>query len=315
MQLYFPKKIIQAPLAGYSCAPFRKLAHQWGKPDFCYTEMLSAQHIYSGAQQRKRYMYKDPEEGMLCVQLAADKPEALEFAAKTVVEWGADLIDLNCGCPQPKIRKKYYGSKLLSDSKRIEKLILVLKQSVNIPVLIKIRVDANTQDNFNADVAQAIQDAGVDAVAVHGRHWTHDYDVPVSYQDIAQIKNSVSIPVIGNGDVCDTQSAKKMFEQTHCDAIMIARASVGQPWIFEKIHQELLGNNYSEPDLETIGEIFLEHVQGLIELEGEKIALLQSRKLGKYYARNRFEQDKFLQEMAHVSIYNELENLIKIYFR
>lgn len=313
--LNFSRKIIQAPLAGYSCAPFRKLAHQWGNPDFCYTEMLSAQHIYSGAQQRKRYMYKDPGEGVLCVQLAADEPEALGFAAKTVVDWGADLIDLNCGCPQPKIRKKYYGSKLLSDSKRIEKLILALKQSVNIPVLIKIRVDANTQDGFNADVAQAIQDAGADAVAVHGRHWTHDYDVPVSYQDIAEIKKTVTIPVIGNGDVCDTESAKKMFEQTHCDAIMIARASVGQPWLFEKIYQELLGNSYSEPDLNTIGNIFLEHVQGLIELEGEKIALLQSRKLGKYYARNRFEQDKFLKSMAKVSLFAELESLVKFYFK
>lgn len=312
--LKFPRKIIQAPLAGYSCAPFRKLAYQWGRPDFCYTEMLSAQHIYSGAQQRKRYMYKDPQEGLLCVQLAGDEPEALSFAAKAVVGWGADLIDLNCGCPQPKIRKKFYGSKLLSDSKRIEKLIMALKSSVEIPVLIKIRVDANTQDRFNIDVAKAIQDAGADAVAVHGRHWTHDYDVPVNYQEIALIKHHVTIPVIGNGDISDVESARKMLNETNCDAIMIARASVGQPWIFEKIYQELLGNTYSEPDLKTIGEIFLQHVKGLMALEGEKIALLQSRKLGKYYSRHRFDQNDFISTMAQVGVYAELESLVGKHF-
>ena len=310
----FSRKIVQAPLAGYSCAPFRKLAHQWGKPDFCYTEMLSAQHIYSGAQQRKRYMYKDPNEGKLCVQLAADYPEALAFAGKKVVDWGADLVDLNCGCPQPKIRKKYYGSKLLSDSKRIYQLILALKDAVDVPVLVKIRVDSYSQDNFNQDVAKSIQDAGADAVAVHGRHWTHDYDIPVSYHDIAAIKRAVSIPVIGNGDVTDVSSARALFDATGCDAIMIARASVGQPWLFEKIHQQLLGNHYEEPSIKMIGDIFLKHVQGLIALEGEKVALLQSRKLGKYYARNRFAQESFLQAMTQVSSYIELKTLVYRHF-
>ena len=107
----FTKKIVQAPLAGYSCAPFRKLAWQWGRPDFCCTEMLSAKHIYSGVPQKRRYSYKDPAEGPLCVQLGGNDSDALAFAAEKVSEWGADLIDLNCGCPMPKIRKKAHGSK------------------------------------------------------------------------------------------------------------------------------------------------------------------------------------------------------------
>jgi tRNA-dihydrouridine synthase B len=315
MKNIFNKRLIQGPLAGYSCAPFRTLAERWGKPDFCYSEMLSAQHIFSGAQQRKRYSYKSPQEGMLCVQLASDQPEELVYAAqKAVNEWGANLIDLNCGCPQPKIRKKYLGSRLLADSQRLYKLVHTLKQNVSVPVLVKIRVDNQSDDGYNKEVAEAIENAGADAITVHGRHWSEDYDVPVSYKDIAQIKDSVKIPVIGNGDIKDSDSAKVMFSETGCDAIMISRASVGQPWLFEQIYQELQGNTYLPPSLAIIGEIFLEHVQGLIELEGEKMALLQSRKLGKYYARNHFDTTYFLQKMNQVNNYEALKVLVNEYF-
>lgn len=315
MKNIFNKRLIQGPLAGYSCAPFRALAEKWGSPDFCYSEMLSAQHIFSGVTQRKRYSYKSSKEKLLCVQLASDRPEELVYAAKKAIhEWGANLIDLNCGCPQPKIRKKYLGSKLLADSERLYKLVHTLKQNVCVPVIVKIRVDNQSGESFNKEVAIAIESAGADAITVHGRHWTEDYDIPVSYKDIAQIKDIVKIPVIGNGDIKDTESARKMFAETGCDAIMISRASVGQPWLFEQIYQELQGNVYQPPNLVKIGEIFLEHVQGLIKLEGEKIAILQSRKLGKYYARNHFDTVCFLQQMNQVNDYVALQVLIKEYF-
>lgn len=311
----FKKRLIQGPLAGYSCAPFRALATYWGQPDFCYSEMLSAQHIYSGAQQRKRYAYKSPKEDLLCVQLASDKPDELVYAAKKAVnEWGANLIDLNCGCPQPKIRKKYLGSRLLEDSERINTLVKTLKQNISVPVIVKIRVDHQSDDGFNKEVAMAIALAGADAITVHGRHWTEDYDVPVSYKDIAQIKDLVKIPVIGNGDIHNTESARKMFSETGCDAVMISRASVGQPWLFEQIYQGLQGSSYTIPHLGKIGEIFLEHVRGLIELEGEKIAILQSRKLGKYYARHHFDTIDFLRKMNQVNNYQALHSLVREYF-
>ncbi len=313
--LLFKKKLIQAPLAGYSCAPFRVLAEYWGKPDFCCSEMLSAHHIFSGSKQRKRYQYKSPHEGKLCVQLAGDEPHILAYAAQQAVSWGADLIDLNCGCPQPKIRKKNFGSKLLADSEHLYALVSAIKAAVSVPVLVKIRVDAQSGDSYNKDVAEAIEAAGANAVTVHGRHWMQDYDVSVNYADIAMIKDTVKIPVIGNGDIIDTASAKKMFSETNCDAVMIARASVGQPWLFEKIHQELQGNVYIPPSLAEIGDIFLNHVQGLIELEGEKIALLQIRKIGKYYARDYFDRILFLQEMGQVSTYHDLTRIVKNSFK
>ncbi len=313
--LTFKRKLIQAPLAGYSCAPFRVLAEQWGKPDFCCTEMLSAHHIFSGARQKQRYRFKSPDEGKLCVQLAGDEAHILAYAAQQAVSWGADYIDLNCGCPQPKIRKKNFGSRLLSNSEHLYALVSALKTAVDVPVLVKIRVDAVSGDRYNHDVAQAIESAGADALTVHGRHWTHDYDIPVSYHDIAVIKESVKIPVIGNGDITDTASAQKMFSETGCDAVMIARASVGQPWLFEQIHQELQGNAFIPPTLTEIGEIFLSHVRGLIELENEKSALLQSRSLGKYYARNYFDRIAFLQAMSQVKTYLDLTLLVEQSFR
>lgn len=312
--LHFKKKLIQAPLAGYSCAAMRVLAEQWGSPDFCCSEMLSAQHIYYNAQQRKRYHYKSPLEKQLCVQLAGDMPDILAFAAQKAVSWGADMIDLNCGCPQPKIRKKRLGSHLLANSEHLYQLVLALKMAVNVPVLVKIRVDSHSGDSYHHDNAQAIASAGADAITVHGRHWTEAYDIPVNYNDIAQIKKAVTIPVIGNGDIRDTDSAQKMFSETGCDAVMIGRAGVGQPWLFEKIHQELQGNIYVPPSLASIGDIFLAHVFGLIELDGEKIALLQSRKLGKYYARNYLNHTHFPQEISTVSTYNNLTTIVKKYF-
>lgn len=312
--LKFSRKLIQAPLAAYSCAPFRRLAYLWGKPDFCCTEMLSAKHMYSRGIQRKRYSYKDPEEGLLCVQLSGNTPEVLAYAVEKMAGQGADLFDLNCGCPQPKIRKKNCGAQLLSDSKKLYSLIKAMKSVADVPVLVKIRVDSKSGDDFNQDVAKAIEDAGADAVTVHGRHWSEQYDVPVSYQDIAQVKQAISIPVIGNGDVVDTVSAKKMFDETGCDAVMIARASVGQPWLFEKIHQELQGNIFKCPSVKQVGEIFLKHVSGLIELEGEKIALLQARSLGKYYVRDYPVDSEFIATLNKASDFSELKAAIQHHF-
>lgn len=313
--LTFKKKLIQGPLAGYSCAPFRVLAEHWGKPDFCCSEMLSAQHIYQTKIQLKRYHYKSPEEGKLCVQLAGDEPIVVAFAANKAQTWGADLIDLNCGCPKPKIRKKYFGSRLLEDTEKLYHIVSAIKKNVRIPVLVKIRVDNQSDDHFNQDVAQAIESAGADAITVHGRHWTDDYSVPVSYKDIAEIKKSVNIPVIANGDIKDTESARNMFSETGCDALMISRAGVGQPWIFEKIYQELQGNVFTPPNLVEIGEIFLAHIRGLMALGNEKTALYESRKLGKYYARNRFNHTAYMDEISKVCTYDDLEKIVSTYFK
>jgi tRNA-dihydrouridine synthase B len=273
--------LIQAPLAGYSCAPMRKLAHQWGRPDYSCTEMLSARHIFSGNRQKKRFEYKDPDEGRLCYQIAGNSVDVLVKTCEVVQGWGADLIDLNCGCPQPKIRKKGTGSKLLDDPLHLYTLVAAMVAHSNVPVTVKIRVSPHT-----LDVARAIESAGAAALIVHGRTWQERYDTPVSMARIADVVRAVNIPVIANGDISDTPSARAMLEQTGCKGLMVARASLGQPWLFDKIRTELDGGVFKVPGREHIAAMLKQHARELVDLEGERMAMFQCRKLVKYYFRD-----------------------------
>lgn len=310
----FPINLIQAPLAGISCAPFRQLVWDFGSVAYCCTEMLSAHHLDSGVDRSPRYNTKYPSEGPLCFQLSGNQPDVLARASARAIALGADLLDLNCGCPQPKIRKKGCGSQLLTQEKTLTQLIQAMRQNVSIPVTVKIRIDGNQGEYCDIELVKALEQAGADAIIVHGRHWTHDYDIPCQVNRIAQIVDAVNIPVIANGDVHDVQSAKDMFEQTHCAGVMIARASVGQPWLFQQIAAELTGQPFEKPNLYKIGRLFLEHAKGLIDLDGEKNAMMQCRKFGKYYARELPEKQFFLDQLYQLQTLAELTGCIDQYF-
>lgn len=275
--------LIQAPLAGVSCAPFRELIWRFGGVGYCATEMISAKTLVT--RPPKRYIYKSEQEGPLCFQLSGNKPEELASAAEIASQYGANLLDLNCGCPVDKIRKKGCGSKLLSMSQTLAEIIKAIKAKVDLPLSVKIRVDGKSGDRYNTDVVKAINDAGADFIIVHGRHWTEHYETAVRLDEIASVVACSHIPVIGNGDVKDYASLKQMFE-TGCVGTMIGRASVGKPWLFAMLTAQDQGKNYPIPAKFEIGDLFLEHVKGLIELENETLAVLQARKLSKYYARS-----------------------------
>lgn len=286
----FDSNLIQAPLAGISCAPFRELVWQFGGVAYCCTEMLSAHHIVSGVDRSPRYLSRAENEKTLCWQLSGNKPDLIARASAIAIEKGADILDLNCGCPQPKIRKKNCGSQLLRDEKNLAALIRAMKQDPTIPVTIKIRIDAEHGESCDVSIAKMAEEAGVDAVIVHGRHWTHDYDVPANLDAIAKVVESVAIPVIANGDIHDRASLKNVFEKTQCAGFMIARASVGQPWLYRYLSNE----TFEIPSDGIQGKLFLQHVKGLVDLEGEKLAILQSRAFGKYYFRCLENKTKFL---------------------
>src|SRR5438046_2990689 len=167
----FPHNIIQGPLAGVSCAPFRLLTWLYSKPAFSCTEMISCKTILHQAKLSQRFLQRHPAEGPVCFQLAANNPKELAEATKRVTDLGADLIDLNCGCPVRKIRQKGSGSSLLSDSTKLFRLIRAMKENTHVPVSIKIRVDGGSGENFNQEIAQVVSEAGTDFLVVHGRHW------------------------------------------------------------------------------------------------------------------------------------------------
>lgn len=282
----FPTNIIQGPLAGISCAPFRRLTWQYGKPAYSCTEMISCKTlIHKPIYAQKRFIYKDPEEGPVCFQLSANDPHELAEATKRVTDYGADLIDLNCGCPVKKIRSKGAGSRLLTDPSTLYKLIHAMKQNTHVPVSIKIRVQSNKDEKFNEEIAQVITEAGTDFVIVHGRHWTEHYETPCNHDEIKFFVDTLKIPVIGNGDIACLASLNTMFS-TGCAGVMIARAGVGQPWLIQKLSTEMDNEKFILPANEEIRDIFIEHVRSLIELlDNEKFAILQARKFAKYYAR------------------------------
>ncbi len=311
----FPTNIIQGPLAGVSCAPFRLLTWRYGKPAFSCTEMISCKTlIHQPLTSHQRYIVKDPSEGPVCFQLSANNPQELAEAVKRVTDYGADLIDLNCGCPVKKIRSKGAGSSLLTDATKLFQLITAMKNNTHVPVSIKIRVQGCSDEKFNQDVAQAVTDAGADFLIVHGRHWTEHYETPCRHDEIRFFVEQMKIPVIGNGDIRCLASLKQMYA-TGCAGVMIARAGVGQPWLVDKLSTEFRGETFTMPKNGEIAGMFIQHIEQLaLLLENEKFALLQARKMAKYYARGLTQRMEFVEEINKTENMHEFKMICSHYF-
>ncbi len=311
----FPVNIIQGPLAGVSCAPFRFLTHRYSQPAFSCTEMISCKTlIHQPVSRQRRFVEIDPEEGPVCFQLASNNVNELAEAVQKVTDYGADIIDLNCGCPVRKIRRKGAGSGLLTDPLTLYKLISAMKQNTHLPVSVKIRVEGSSNDKFHAEVAQSISDAGADFLVVHGRHWSERYDIPCSYQDIQFFVEALKIPVIGNGDISCLESLNKMIN-TGCAGVMISRAGVGQPWLIGKLIAEINQQKYVIPETKEIGLIFIEHITRLIDLiNNEKFAILQARKLAKYYGRSLADKAEFCDAVNNCYDLKSFEAICVQYF-
>lgn len=304
--------LVQGPLAGISCAPFRSLIFTCA---FSYTEMISCKTLINASQKlQRRFITRDPSEKAVCFQLSSNDADELGLATKIATEYGADLIDLNCGCPVKKIRGKKSGSYLLSQASRLYQLICAMKNNTTLPVSVKIRVDANSDDRFNQDIANAVSDAGADFITVHGRHWTQGYDVNCFYDDISFFVNALKIPVIGNGDIACIDSLRHTLN-TGCAGAMIGRAGVGQPWLIAQLMAQLEEKPYIIPTHSEIGLLLLKHLNGLCELLGsEKFALLQGRTFIKYYARTLPNKVDLCEAFQKCDEMNAAEQVIKKYF-
>lgn len=278
-------RLIQGPLAGFSCAPFRKRFYQYSPPAYCVSEMISAHDVLYKHQTQSRYLYRSPEEHALCYQLAGHNPQIMAEAAARLEHMGADLIDLNCGCPKTKIRKKGAGSALLDDPTRLISIVKAVRANIRIPLTVKIRILGDERD---IALAQTIEQAGADALIIHGRGWRDDYDVPCNLQQIADIKKALLIPVIANGDIRCHDSLRQIITTTGCDAAMISRASTGNPWLFQKLLTKPSG--WSDVNLKERIDCFLTHLHDLAVLESEHQAVMQSKTLVRYYFKQRLDE-------------------------
>ncbi|MCH9689292.1 MAG: tRNA-dihydrouridine synthase [Gammaproteobacteria bacterium] len=272
-------QLIQAPLAGISCAPFRALFSLYEKPAYAVTEMISAHSILNHSNLNPRYLAHDNQEGPWCIQLSGQDPSLIYDATQIATSYAPDLIDLNCGCPKPKIRAKGCGSALINMPEKLEAVMLAMRKATHLPLTAKIRVAGNTEDNAYLEAATIIEACGVDAIIVHGRHYSEKYDVEANYHQIRAIVERVKIPVIANGDVSDTHSMQTCLGMSGAAAIMVGRASIGKPWIF----QNLLGDK-KIPVRAEIFKLFQVHIDALAELErSNQVALFQGRRLLKWY--------------------------------
>lgn len=297
---HLPHRLIQGPLAGYSCAPFRQLFYRFTPPAYCVSEMLSAYDVVHKHAPTGRYLYRAAEETTLCYQLGGSDPMLMAEAAAKLDHMGADLIDLNCGCPKTKIRKHGAGSALLEQPQRLQAIIAAVRQTIRCPLTVKIRLQGNDND---LTLATMIAQEGADALIVHGRRWVDDYDVPCDLNQIARIKQAVSLPVIVNGDIRDYASLSQAFERSGCDAFMISRAGTGKPWLYK----QLLTNSNEAVPLALIQQQFIDHLRGLAALENEYQAVLQSKSLVKYYFRD-YINTEFLQKYYGLTSIAEIED-------
>ncbi len=274
----FSSNLIQGPLAGYSCSAMRKQVDKFGGHAFTTSEMMSAQHLIQCPTHSVRFHHKDPSESTVCFQLSGRQADILAQAATQCQLLGADIIDLNCGCPQPKIRKKQQGSKQIEDPERLFHLVRQMRQVTQTPLTAKIRLLPNNMGD-NRVTIDVLTQAGVDAITIHARTWKDDYTVDCDWQTVKELVAYSSVPIIVNGSITTRQQAIDVLQQTQAAGIMISRAGLGQPWLFKQIFD----NQPLSITQNTKIDLFIDHLQSLCKLDGEYKTLLQARSLLKYY--------------------------------
>lgn len=272
-------------MAGVTDYTFRQLCRRFGA-GLAVSEMMSSNPLVWQSEKSLNRMTHGDESGLRSVQIAGSDPEQMAEAAVFNVEHGAQIIDINMGCPAKKVNKKLAGSALLQYPELVQQIVQAVVQAVSVPVTLKIRTGWDTDNRNGVQIAQIAQDNGIQCLAVHGRTKACMYKGEAEYDTIRAIKQAVSIPVIANGDITSPQKARFVLDYTGADAIMIGRAAQGRPWIFrEVVHYLATGELLAPPDLQQVRDILLEHVQGLHQLYGEVLGPRIARKhVGWYLA-------------------------------
>ena len=271
---------VLAPMAGVSDRAYRELCVRFGSA-YCVSEMVSSKALSFNSKKSEELMEISDLERPCGIQIFGDDPKCMADAAKHALENKPDIIDINMGCPAPKISSNGSGSALMKNPRLCGEIVKAVTAVTDIPVTVKIRKGWD-DDSVNAvEVAKICESAGAAAITVHGRTRQQYYKPPVDYDIIKAVRESVSVPVIANGDIDSAERAKEVMDITGCDLVMIGRATLGNPWIFSQINAYLENPNVKihTPDLEERLGVMIEHIGKMVEYKGEHMAMLQARKL------------------------------------
>ena len=275
-----PSKALLAPMAGVSDRAYRELCMQMGA-GYCVSEMVSSKALSFGSKKSEELMDISAQERPCGIQIFGDDPSCMAEAALSAMKNHPDIIDINMGCPAPKISGNGSGSALMKQPERCGAITEAVVRAVDVPVTVKIRKGWDDGMVNAVEVAKICEQAGAAAITVHGRTRQQYYKPPVDYEIIRKVKQSVRIPVIANGDIDSAKKARQVLDFTGADFVMIGRASMGNPWIFSQINSFLRNpcEPLYEPTLEEKLDVMVAHVAKMVEYKGEYIALRQARKL------------------------------------
>ena len=305
--------LILAPMAGVTNRPFRIICKEYGAGMVC-TEMASSRAMFHNDLKTKRLLNTDGEKRPISMQIFGSDEETMAYAAKHVSEI-ADIIDINMGCPAPKVVKNGDGSKLLLDLEKAESILKSVVQNSKVPVTLKIRKGWNNENIVAVEIAQIAEKTGISAITIHGRTRSEFYTGKADLDIIKKVKESVKIPVIGNGDIVDGETAKRMFEYTGIDWIMIGRGSFGRPWIFKEIITYLsTGNKIEEVTNEERLRVIKKHINLAVEEKGE-IAVKEFRKHMAWYTKSLKNSSEFRNSINKIESKQELINKVEEYFK
>ncbi len=302
-------KAVLAPMAGVADRAFRELCVDYGAA-YVVSEMISSKGVSMGDRKSKDLMFLSEKERPAAVQIFGNDPEIMAQSVETVMQVNPQIIDINMGCPAPKIAGNGGGASLAKNPELAEKIVKAVVNASPVPVTVKIRMGWDENSINAVEMAKRAGNAGASAITVHGRTRRQMYAPPVDRNIIAEVKKSVSIPVIGNGDIIDEQSAAIMLEETNCDLIMIGRGALGCPWVFSQINAYLEhGRVLPIPPVSERMRVMIKHVETLCQYKGDYVGMREARKHAGWYTKGLHGAAKYRQELGTIESIERLQEI------